>query len=146
MPGLATRNSVFAWKGGSALPVLATRTAVTTNSDTINLRTNTATAGTSVDVPTWAAGAVIQIYMFVDTQGTSTYHAFSLSTPISSTTGLPNATPILVRVKNAASLFAEWEQVVMPFFDEPIMNVSYTTNGTGTGTYDVRLLGFVRNV
>jgi hypothetical protein len=34
----------------------------------------------------------------------------------------------------------------MPFFDEPIMNVSYTTNGTGTGTYDVRLLGFVRNV
>jgi hypothetical protein len=40
----------------------------------------------------------------------------------------------------------ELRQVVVPFFDEPLFTSVYNTNGTGTATYSISLLGFVRNV
>ena len=37
-------------------------------------------------------------------------------------------------------------QFIVPFFDEPTMTINSFTDGTGTSTYSLYLIGFVRNV
>jgi hypothetical protein len=143
MPGLATKNSVFDWLG-PASGLLISNTGVTgTINDTINIRQNTALNGSSFDVPTWAAGAVVSLNYKAATMGTSTYHLWTVQPTIVSSS-IPQLAIVLERVN--AYPGNESRQVVVPFFDEPIILVGYNTNGSGTGTYSMYLVGFVRNV
>ena len=143
-PGLATKGSVFTWNG--SVSQICSRTAVTgTISDSINLRSNTATGGSSIDVPTWAAGAVISFDYRVVTMGTSTYHAFAVVPALLQLTAVSQISAIRGAV-TAQPLGLESQQAIIPFYDEPVVTVSFTTDGTGTSTYRAFCIGFVRNV
>jgi hypothetical protein len=126
------------------MPSLVTRVNVTgTLSDTVNLRRNVAFGGSSVDVPTWAAGCIVIFQMTPTVLNTSTYFAWVISVPI-----VTGAIPISYYEARVVPLGAvgEVRQITVPFFDEPLFTLDYTTNGTGTATYNAKLLGFVRNV
>lgn len=144
MPGLATRSSVFAWN--SDIPQL-TGNAFTAPpmGGTINLRKNTAPLGTSVDVPTWAAGAVIIFDTYVDTMGVGvTYHEFSISTVIDPT----NLQFVESSIHNVINQHQQ-RQVIVPFYDEPLIRYDSLNNlGSALGSeyLYIYLLGFVRNV
>lgn len=145
-PGLATKGSVFSWVNPQIS--LMGRTGVAGSSsgvtDTVNIRNNTATGGTSTDVPTWAAGAVVIFSSVVATMGTATFQTFEVDA-----IGLNTGARLYFKVYGAASVggFPELVTFVVPFFDEPIFSVTYiTSNSTGTGTYGASLIGFVRNV
>ena len=140
MPGLATKGSVFAWN--SAQPVLLSRAAGAglISDEVVNLRKNTASGGTSVDVPVWAAGAVVAVTMIANVYGTSTYFQWMIQSSLSSNDIMTYETP---RSLTGAGTCL---QVIIPFYDEPLFYVTFNTNGTGTATYSVVLLGFVRNV
>lgn len=141
-PGLATKSSVFAWQAPTQ-PALVVSTAVAGGNYTVNMRNNVATGGSSVDVPTWAAGAVLRLWGLVNTMGTSTYHVWVAYSAISG-----NNVPVMSFESEATtkSVLGDQVQFVMPFYDEPQFLVSHGTNGTGTGTTIVYLVGFVRNV
>jgi hypothetical protein len=143
MPGLATANSVFAWTGTPAMPLLQSRVTVTgLISEVVNIRQNTATGGVSTDVPTWAAGCVICMRMKPAVVGTSGFFIWSIQVPIVS-----GATPIMqYETLVVPAGLGELRQVIVPFFDEPLFTSVFNTNGTGTATYSISLLGFVRNV
>jgi hypothetical protein len=141
-PGLATKSSVFAWTAD--FPSLLSRAFTTgTVTDTINLRNNASGFGASVDVPSWAAGCVVSFNTFVAGLGTSTFWNWALYGPFNTSTS-----PVFTHEMQAKTLglLGDTSVVIVPFFDEPTMTVSYSTNGTGTGTWSVTLLGFVRNV
>lgn len=106
----------------------------------VNLRSNTATGGVSVDVPTWAAGCVLRVQMVVATKGTSTSFLYTVSSTI------VGALMVREQLAVSPSAFGDLQQVIVPFFDEPIFTVAYTTDGTGTASTIVVLVGFVRNV
>ena len=139
MPGLATKGSVFTWLSS---PVqLLSRSAAGQISETINIRRNTATNGSSADVPTWAAGAVISLAMFVNSMGTSTYWNWVASSVVAG-----SVAPAFSTERNAVSNVSAFQQVIMPFYDDPSMTIETFTNGTGTSTTTAYLMGFVRNV
>lgn len=114
--------------------------------ETINLRTNTATGGSSVDVPTWAAGCIIKAILGVASVGTSNYFAWNVSSPV---TGV-GTNYLFQSTENAvtgAPVNAGWGiQVIVPFYDEPTFTMSYATDGSGTALWSANLLGFIRNV
>src|SRR4051794_25703014 len=68
MPGLATKGSVFSWVP-SFTDLMARNATAAGWTETINLRANTASSGSSVDVPTWAAGCVVAFVTTVSVMG-----------------------------------------------------------------------------
>lgn len=137
-PSLATKNSVFAWL--QDVPTIVSETAVNgVKFNTINLRQNTSTGGASVDVPTWAAGAVIKFTFSVVTLGTSTAFTFTVSGPIAGSS-------LYAITLGAVSLAPNIIQVIIPFYDEPQVGVTAgNAVGTGTHTYSAQVVGFVRD-
>jgi hypothetical protein len=142
-PGLSTKSSVFAWV--SAYPVIQARlTVAATFTDTVNLRNNTATGGSSVDVPTWAAGCLITVSTSISALGAGiAYQLFSISSG-SVFAGNP---VFLTRITAVGG--GGIDQVIVPFFDEPVFNVAQQNdlgNTNGQVSMFISLLGFVRNV
>lgn len=138
-PGLATKSSVFAWKSPLVTLYSVSLTSGTATV-TINLRANTAAGGSSVDVPTWAAGCLVGVSFVPGTLGTSTDFSWTASSPAVSGIGLIAAASFPTTTTN------DIRQVIVPFYDEPSFVFNRNTNGSGTYSVSVSLQGFVRNV
>jgi len=77
--------------------------------------------------------------------GTSTYHDYS----VSGNTGVFLGGALIwadQRTVVTGGVGSIRQQIIIPFYDEPIFTYHYGTNGTGTGGFAILLLGFVRNV
>jgi hypothetical protein len=141
-PGLATKSSVFAWT--APWTQLMARNGAPGWTETINLRNNTASSGVSVDVPTWAAGAVILAHFGVTSLGASvTTQTIRVSAPVYITgQGVWG-------VAFATAGFSTDAQLIAPFYDEPVFSVTTVNDlasNAGSVGVVVNLLGFVRNV
>jgi hypothetical protein len=110
----------------------------------INLRNNTASLGSSVDVPTWAAGAVILVHFGVTAIGAG---ATTQSVTVSAPLYLTGQTVYGMTFATAA--MGTDAQLIVPFYDEPVFSVTARNDAAtsaGTVSVSVNLLGFVRNV
>lgn len=136
-PSLATKGSVFSW-----LPTVISLVPVSTLvgvSGTVNLRNNTA-GGSSADIPTWAAGAVVLVTFNVSALGGTTFITMTLS----------NSFGILLWSRQIPTInFGFADLVVVPFYDDPSFTYSKSNNlstGAGTASGQIDLVGYVRNV
>lgn len=143
-PGLATKSSVFAWRSDTP-PVHFQASVAAGFTTVIDLRKNTSGgSAVSVDVPSWAAGAIVFWYTMIATMGAGvTKHLFGVTCPVT-----PLGTNIFTRTHDTLAL-VQCDQFIIPFFDEPVFTIGESndaSNTNGTVNSFMNLLGFVRNV